>query len=151
MDEAADPHFSLDIADLNLKAENLSNDFSAGSARINLTGNLMISGNSHMTAILPPSNNGPDLDFDLAAQDVDLTRLNDLLRAYGKFDVAAGQISVYLQMSMKNHYMTGYVKPLFTGMKVYDTQKYAKKPILHQAYELAIEGAAKVLKNRSTK
>ncbi len=54
-------------------------------------------------------------------------------------------------MSMKNHYMTGYVKPLFTGMKVYDTQKDAKKPILHQAYELAIGGAAKVLKNRSTK
>ncbi len=94
MEEAADPHFSLDIADLNLKAENLSNHFSEGPARINLTGKLMGSGNTTMTAILRPSNNGPDLDFDLAAQDVDLTRLNDLLRAYGKFDVAAGQISV---------------------------------------------------------
>jgi len=64
-----------------------------------------------MTAVLRPSNkNGPDLDFDLAAQDVDLTKLNDLLRAYGKFDVAAGKASVYMQMSLKNHYMTGYVK-----------------------------------------
>jgi len=90
-------------------------------------------------------------DFDLAAQDVDLTKLNDLLRAYGKFDVAAGKASVYMQMSLKNHYMTGYVKPLFTDLKVYDAQKDKKKPILHQAYELAIGGAAKLLKNRSTK
>jgi hypothetical protein len=77
--------------------------------------------------------------------------LNDLLRAYGKFDVAAGKASVYMQMSLKNHYMTGYVKPLFTDLKVYDVQKDKKKPILHQAYELAIGGAAKLLKNRSTK
>ncbi|MGA9724434.1 MAG: hypothetical protein WBQ86_18380 [Candidatus Binatus sp.] len=46
--------------------------------------------------------------------------------------------------------MNGYVKPLFTDVKVYDTQKDAKKPILHQVYELAIGGAAKLLKNRST-
>jgi hypothetical protein len=151
LDESADPHYSLAIADLNLKAENLSNHLSEGPARISMTGRPMDTGNTTATAVLRPSNNGPDLDFDLAAQDVDLTTLNDLLRAYGKFDVAAGKISVYMQMSMKNHYMTGYVKPLFTDMKVYDTQKDAKKPILHQAYELAIGGAAKVLKNRSTK
>jgi hypothetical protein len=151
LDEAADPHFSLEIADLNLKAENLSNHFSEGPARISLTGKLMGTGNTTMTAVLRPSNNGPDLDFDLAAQDVDLTKLNDLLRAYGKFDVAAGKVSVFMQMSMKNHYMTGYVKPLFTDIKVYDSQKDAKKPLLKKAYEVAIGGAAKLLKNRSTK
>ena len=43
-----------------------------------------------------------------------------------------------------------YVKPLFTDVKVYDSQKDAKKTILHQPYELAIGGAAKLLKNRST-
>jgi hypothetical protein len=33
---------------------------------------------------------------------------------------------------------------------VYDSKKDAKKPILHQAYEMVIGGAAKLLKNRST-
>jgi hypothetical protein len=34
--------------------------------------------------------------------------------------------------------------------RVYAAQKDAKKPILHQEYELAIGGAARLLKNRST-
>lgn len=151
LDESADPHYSLELADLNLKAENLSNHLSEGLARISMSGKLMDTGNTTATAVLRPSNNGPDLDFDLAAQDVDLSKLNDLLRAYGKFDIAAGQLSVYMQMSMKNHYMTGYVKPLFTGIQVYAKEKDLKKPILHQAYELAVGGAAKLFKNRSTK
>jgi len=152
LDESANPHYALAISDLSLRATNLSNHLSEGPARIVLNGKLMDSGKTTMTAVLRPSNkNGPDLDFDLTAQDVDLTKLNDLLRAYGKFDVAAGKASVYMQMSLKNHYMTGYVKPLFTDLKVYDAQKDKKKPILHQAYELAIGGAAKLLKNRSTK
>jgi len=136
LDESANPHYALAISDLSLRATNLSNHLSEGPARIVLNGKLMDSGKTTMTAVLRPSNkNGPDLDFDLTAQDVDLTKLNDLLRAYGKFDVAAGKASVYMQMSLKNHYMTGYVKPLFTDLKVYDAQKDKKKPILHQAYE----------------
>jgi hypothetical protein len=47
--------------------------------------------------------------------------------------------------------VTGYVKPLFTDIKVYDSKKDAKKPLVHKAYEMLIGGAAKVLKNRSTK
>jgi hypothetical protein len=151
MDESSNPHFALNISDLSLKATNLSNHKSEGPARVVLNGKLMDTGQATMTAVMRPSNNGADMDFDLSAQDVDLTKLNDLLRAYGKFDVAQGKASVYMQMSLKNHYMTGYVKPLFTDVKVYDAQKDKKKPILHQAYELAIGGAAKLLKNRSTK
>lgn len=150
-DDAANPHYALDISDMSLKATNLSNHVSEGPARVVLNGKVMGTGQANMTAVLLPSNNGADMDFDLTAQDVDLTRLNDLLRAYGKFDVAAGKASVYMQMSLKNHYMTGYVKPLFTDVKVYDAQKDKKKPILHQAYELAIGAAAKLFKNRSTK
>ncbi len=51
---------------------------------------------------------------------------------------------------MKNHYVSGYVKPLFTDLKVYDSQKDKKKPILKKAYEVVIGGAAKLLKNRQT-
>ncbi len=46
--------------------------------------------------------------------------------------------------------MTGYVKPLFSDVEVYDAQKDKNKPILHQAYELAIGAAAKLVKNSST-
>jgi hypothetical protein len=46
--------------------------------------------------------------------------------------------------------VSGYVKPLFTDVKVYDVEKDKKKPILHQMKELLIGGAAKLLKNQKT-
>lgn len=151
LDEASNPHFRLAISELNLKATNLSNHLSSGPARFNLTGKLMGSGDTTMSGVLRPENKGPNFDFDLTSINTDLTSLNDFLRAYGKFDVAAGRVSIYTQMSMKDHYMTGYVKPIFTDLKVYDAQKDAKKPILHQAYEMVVGGAAKLFKNQSTK
>jgi hypothetical protein len=39
---------------------------------------------------------------------------------------------------------------LFNDVVVYNREKDKNKPLLHQAYELAIGGAAKLLKNRST-
>jgi hypothetical protein len=117
---------------------------------LNLTGKLMGSGDTTMTGVLRPESDGPDFSFDLTSVNTDLTSLNDFLRAYGKFDVESGHVSIYTQMSMKKHYMTGYVKPIFTDIKVYDPKKDAKKPVLHQAYEIVVAGAAKLFKNRST-
>ena len=150
LDEASNPHFRLMVSQLNLKARNLSNHLRTGPANLNLTGKLMGSGDTTMTGVLRPESDGPDFSFDLTSVNTDLTSLNDFLRAYGKFDVSSGHVSIYTQMSMKKHYMTGYVKPIFTDIKVYDPKKDAKKPILHQAYEVVVAGAAKLFKNRST-
>ena len=111
----------------------------------------MGSGDTKLTAVLRPEHEGPNFDFDLESNDTDLTAFNDLLRAYGKFDVASGKVSVFSQVTVKNHYVSGYIKPLFTDLKVYDSQKDKKKPVLKKAYEVVIGGAAKLLKNRRTK
>jgi hypothetical protein len=46
--------------------------------------------------------------------------------------------------------MKGYVKPLFTNVKVYDPAKDKNKSVVHQAYEMAVGAAAKVVTNSST-
>jgi len=148
---AANPHYGFNITDANLRAINISNHQSDGTAKVECSGRLMGSGDTRLTAVLRPERQGPNFDFDLASNNTDLTSMNDLLRAYGKFDVASGKVSVFAQVSVKDKYVTGYVKPLFTDIKVYDSKKDAKKPILHKAYEMLIGGAAKLLKNRSTK
>ena len=76
--------------------------------------------------------------------------MNDLLRAYGSFDVAAGQLSVFSQVAVKDGNMDGYIKPMFANLKVYDYQKDKNTGLLHQAKELAIAGASHLFKNRST-
>jgi hypothetical protein len=57
---------------------------------------------------------------------------------------------VYSQVTVRRGQMTGYVKPLFSNVKVYDPAKDKNKPLLHQAYEAAVGAAAKVVKNSST-
>jgi hypothetical protein len=151
LNEAANPHYRLTISDVNLRATNISNHMSEGTANFQFSGKFMGSGDTTLTGVLRPENQGPNFNFDLASQNTDLTSLNDLLRAYGKFDVALGRVSVFSQVSVKDRYVNGYVKPMFTDITVYDSKKDAKKPILHQVYELAIGGAAKILKNGSTK
>jgi hypothetical protein len=150
INNGANPHYKIVITDTNLRATNLSNHESEGTANINFNGKLMGSGDSKLTAVLRPEHQGPDFDFDLESNDTDLTAFNDLLRSYGKFDVASGKVSVFSQVTVKNHYVSGYVKPLFTDLKVYDSQKDKKKPVLKKAYEVVIGGAAKLLKNRKT-
>lgn len=150
INNAANPHYRFVITDTNLRATNLSNHQSEGTANINFSGKLMGSGDTKLTAVLRPEHQGPNFDFDLESRDTDLTAFNDLLRAYGKFDVASGKVSVFSQVTVKDNYVNGYVKPLFTDIKVYDTDKDKKKPLLSKAYEMAIGGAAKLLKNRKT-
>jgi uncharacterized protein DUF748 len=70
----------------------------------------MGSGNSTLTGVLRPDHQGPDFDLDLASSDPDLTSFNDLLRAHEKFDVASGRVSVFSQVTVKNHYVNGYIK-----------------------------------------
>ncbi|MFZ0676239.1 DUF748 domain-containing protein [Candidatus Binatus sp.] len=151
INNAANPNYRIVITDTNLRATNLSNHQSEGTATINFNGKLMGSGDTKLTAVLRPEHEGPNFDFDLESNDTDLTAFNDLLRAYGKFDVASGKVSVFSQVTVKNHYVSGYIKPLFTDLKVYDSQKDKKKPVLKKAYEVVIGGAAKLLKNRRTK
>jgi hypothetical protein len=80
-----------------------------------------------------------------------LQSLNDLLKAYGRFDVAAGQFSLFSQVGVRDGEMSGYVKPLFSKLKVYNYAQDKNKPVLNQAYQMAVGAASHLFKNPSTK
>jgi hypothetical protein len=110
----------------------------------------MGSGDTNVAGDFLASQQGPAFNLKVAMQNADLTAMNDLLRAFGRFDVAAGQISVFSQVAIKDGNIEGYVKPMFANLKVYDYQKDKGTGVLHQAKELAIGGASHLFKNRST-
>jgi hypothetical protein len=150
VNEAKDPAYSLFFSSLDVQIKNLSNHFSQGPASLEMTGLFMGSGQTSIQGGFRPDLLGPDLTLDITIEKTSLPALNGLLRAYGRFDVQSGTASVYSQLTAKQGTMTGYVKPLFDNIEVYDSQKDSRKPILHQAYELAIGGAAHLLKNHSS-
>ncbi len=94
---------------------------------------------------------GPQFDMNLAIKNTDMTAMNDLLMAFGRFDVKHGEFTVYSQLDVKDGNISGYVKPMFSDLTVYGWTQDKHKPILHQAYEAVVGGAAHVFKNSQTK
>jgi hypothetical protein len=150
-DDAKDSRYRLFISKLRVELTNLSNHFSEGPAHLRLRGRFMDSGLTTIRGDFRPEKAGLDFDLDLAIRDASLPSMNDLLRAYGKFDVKAGQLSVYSQVTVRQGQMKGYVKPLFSNLKVYDPTQDKNKSAMHKVYEMAVGAAAKVVKNSSTK
>jgi hypothetical protein len=75
--------------------------------------------------------------------------LKDLVRAYGGFEIAAGEFSVYSELQMRSGALAGYIKPMFRGVEVgSDGEAVAEKGVRQRLYEGLVGIGAKVLKNR---
>jgi hypothetical protein len=98
-----------------------------------------------------PTPKGPDFDLLLKIEKTDMVAMNPLLRQYGKFDVVEGQFSLYSELHGKEGRVTGYVKPLFKDLKVYEKEKDADKKFSQKVKEKAIDVAGKILKNHPRK
>ena len=100
---------------------------------------------------LRPRTGGADMDLTVRIEGADMARMSDLVRGYGGFNVAAGELSVYSELQVTGGAITGYVKPLFRDVKV-GVPPGARAPgegFGHRFYEGAVAAAAKILKNRS--
>ncbi|HEX2644719.1 MAG TPA: DUF748 domain-containing protein [Thermoanaerobaculia bacterium] len=151
VDRSADHPYRVFVSGTDLTVTNLSNGFREGPAKARLTGKFMGSGTAHASATFREDNNGPDFDLNVSVEGASLPSMNDLLRAYGKLDVAQGTFSIYSEVKVKNHRITGYVKPLIKNVKVYDPKQDKKKPVLKKLYEKVVGGLSHLLKNKPRK
>jgi len=149
VNKAHNPPYRAFLSHANIEVTNLSNHFSQGPAHATMTAKFMGSGASHATAAFRPEKGGPDFDLDAAIQHTDMTTMNDMLRAYGKFDVAEGDFSFFSELHVRNGELTGYMKPLFADMKVGMPDE--KKSFGKKVYEKIVAGIATVLKSHKEK
>jgi hypothetical protein len=147
VNKTATPEFRMFLSDAELHAKNLSNKPNEGVGRVELSGRFMGSGATRMVVNFRPEQKGPDFDVNVAIENTDMTAMNDLLRAYGKFDVVRGNFSFYSEMRVKNGAIDGYVKPLFKDVKAFDPEQDRDKGFVQRLYEHIVGGASKVLKN----
>src|SRR5262245_5736836 len=127
---------------------NLSNQEIEGSAGARLKGAFMGDGDATAEATFRAEKSGPAFNVGIRIENVDATKMNDLFRAYGRFDAASGQFFLYSEMAAKDGVITGYVKPLFKDLRVYAKEQDKSKSITRKAYERVVGGVAKILKNR---
>jgi uncharacterized protein DUF748 len=149
-DQMSSPPFNLFIADADLKLHHLVNHRSQGPAQLSLNGKFMDSGATNVTGTFLASGQGPEFNVNISIENTDITSLNPLLRAYGRFDVAQGRFTLYSQLGVKDRNLSGYVKPMFSHLEVYDYRKDKNKSLVSQAKQVLIGGAARIFKNRQT-
>src|SRR5262245_666029 len=141
------PEYRVFLNDASIRARDLSNRFSEGVGRIDVRGKFMGSGGTAVVANFRPEQNGPDFDIDLKIENTDMTAMNDLLRAHGKFDVVRGTFSFFSEIRVKNGGVNGYVKPLFKDVKAFDPEQDRDKGFVRRLWERLIGGVSKTLKN----
>ncbi|MDB6034328.1 MAG: hypothetical protein JWM16_4666 [Verrucomicrobiales bacterium] len=80
---------------------------------------------------------------------LDVTKINDLALAYGKFDFKRGWFDLVVETDAKEGQVTGYAKPLFRNLQVFSLSHDVKedKP-LQFFWQALVGGAIKLLKNQ---
>ena len=142
------PNYRVFMSNTNLTIENFSNQKSEGYGHARLRGRFMGSGQAAVDVALRAENKGPDFDLNARIENVDVRKMNDLLRAHAKIDVASGVFSVFSEIGVKNARVNGYVKPLFKDLDVYDKEQDEDKSLGKKLKEKAADVVAEIFKNR---
>lgn len=148
VNKAAERDYRVFLASADIDVTNLSNQRTEGASSVRLAGKFMGTGQTLVTGTFRPELKGPDFNVSVKIENTDMRSMNDLLRAHGKLDVAGGMFSFYSELAVKDRFVRGYVKPLFSDLDVYDRAQDKDKGKLKKLYERAVEGVSKVLRNR---
>jgi len=80
---------------------------------------------------------------------LDVTKINDLARAYGKFDFKRGWFDLVLEADAKEGQVTGYAKPLFRELKVFSlTEDLKDDNPLNFFWQALVGAVTTVFKNQ---
>lgn len=143
------PKVDIYMTNLNALATNLRNtnkDQELLPSKLDATANTFGSGLFKLHMDLNPLMKEPTFDLNSEVKDVELVKLNDFLKAYGKFDVHKGTFGLYTEVAAKNGAFTGYTKPIIRDLDVIEWEKETEGT-LHKLYETLIAGASELLEN----
>jgi len=148
VNRAANPPYRVFFTEVTLEVQNFSNHLKDGVARGKAKAKFMGSGPTEIEFAFRPETKGPDFDLKVRIENTDMRTMNDLFRAYGKFEVVAGIFSLYSEIKFRQGKIEGYVKPLFRDINVYDQRQDREKSVFRKLYEGLVGGIAGLLQNR---
>jgi hypothetical protein len=138
------PPVNIYITNLFATATNLTNVRGRGGplpAGLVARGKTIGGGELHLELHMNPLASTPTFKLLASVTNLDLTALNNFLRAYAAFDVARGKFSLLADVAAANGRYQGYAKPFFLDLQVFDLQKEARKKNPLQIVWEAIVGA----------
>lgn len=150
-DLEAAPHIDIAIDQVEVLGKNLSNTRSPSSqsvATIEGAGRFEESVQLNFTARLNPSAKYPEFDVDAAIEQLPLTRLNELFRAYAGVDAESGKASLFAEMGTKDQSFEGYIKVILNEASFVRWQQDGPNPFKY-LWENIVGLFAELFENQS--
>jgi hypothetical protein len=144
------PKVDIYLDSLYATATNLTNSKKLSKtlmATIDAKGNAMKSGLFTLHLDIDPYAKQPTFDLKASLKKVDLVRLNNFIKAYGKFDVEKGTFELVGEFAAAKGKFEGYVKPFFKDMQVLSIKKDIKNP-LKLFWEAIVGAVTGLFKNK---
>jgi hypothetical protein len=139
------------LSDLEGSVDNLGNirgQITPLVATVQATALLMEQAKLELKVTLDPFSYRPTFHLVLRLLGLDVTKINDLALAYGKFDFKRGWFDLVVEADSKEGQLSGYVKPLFRNLKVFSLAQDLKEDNALQFFWQALVGfATTVFKN----
>ncbi|HWE04334.1 MAG TPA: DUF748 domain-containing protein [Tepidisphaeraceae bacterium] len=100
-------------------------------------------------AKLDPFSYRPTFHMGLKLTGLDVTKINGLALAYGKFDFKRGFFDLVLEVDSNEGLLTGYVKPLFRDLRVFSLVPDIKEDnVLQFFWQAIVGGVTQVFRNQ---
>jgi hypothetical protein len=147
IDRSASPEYRVFLTGTDATITNLGNQPAEGRSKVQIRGKFMGSGDTSLTGSFLANPKGPDFDLDLRIENTEMTKMNDLLRAHGGFDVVSGTFNFYSELKVKDGHVTGYVKPLFRDLVAYSPAQDREKSFVQKLKERVVNVVGKVMRN----
>jgi hypothetical protein len=149
VDQDSKPKVDVYITNLVAVATNLVNSRKFKTempADFQLEGDTIGGGALALHMKLDPLADLPKFDLNFAMRGVDLTALNDMLEAYGKFNVKRGRMELYSEMAASDGKFDGYAKPFLEDLNVFELKEDSDNPF-KLVWQGLVAGAMKLFKN----
>jgi hypothetical protein len=140
--------YELDFSRADIEITNVSSISEDGPAKAVLDATFMGSGSMSAEGTFYPEGKHANVAGKLVIEDTPLPKLNQLLQAKGKFDVARGTFDLYSEFRIRDGWVEGYIKPLFRDIEVLDSEQDKDKNVFKKIYEGIVGGIAKLLENQ---
>ncbi len=150
VNKSSNPEYRVYVGEVNADLDNFTTrlrELQGGDAVVKVTGRFMGTGRSVIVGTFRPEQPTPDFDLEVQIVKTALKSFNDVLRAYADFDVSRGNLSVFGELSIRHQQVSGYLKPIFKDVEVYDPKQDAEKAWTQQVFESVIGGIVELLKN----
>ncbi|WP_207432963.1 DUF748 domain-containing protein [Sabulibacter ruber] len=143
MDFTASPDVRFHISSMELVALNLANVEEVGKklpSSVTVSGKSIGGGTLKGKMQVNALKRIPDFDADCQLTGVNLTSLNNFIKAYAKFDVERGKLDMYAELKATDGQLNGYIKPFFEEVKVLNWKKDKKEGGILSAVKEAVIG-----------